>query len=129
MSEENSRLRELTKDFLNRATTLSGLYLASPDGLLMAHSSRITVDPDKVAAMIASLSAVGDRIMKELLDDESMHVVVQSRSGYIIIKKYGNIIVGAVVRAYDESVLGMALLEVEKFIDIIKDELIFKTKT
>lgn len=121
MNEENSRLNEVIKEFLAKSLVVSGIYIATLDGLLVAHSSKINVDPDKVAAMIASLSAVGDRVTKELLNEESMHVVIQARNGYVVVKKLSDMVISALAQSVNESSLGMVLFELERFINILKE--------
>lgn len=120
MTEEVARLDELIKDFLAKNSIINGIYIATLDGLLMAHGSKINVDPDKVAAMVASLSAVGDRVTKELLDEEAVHVIVQARNGYVVIKKFKDMVISALAQVSDESSLGMTLFELDRFIDMLK---------
>lgn len=110
----------VVRDFLNSTDNISGVYVASLDGLLVAHASRIDVDPDRVAAMVASLSAVSDRVSKELLGEEPSHVFVQAGAGYIVIKRLGDLAIGVLVRGGDDSTMGLTMLELERLISMIQ---------
>ncbi|GAB6945413.1 roadblock/LC7 domain-containing protein [Vulcanisaeta sp. JCM 14467] len=122
MEEVNNALNKTVKEFLSGNDIISGVYIASLDGLLVAHASRINVDPDRVAAMIASLSAVGDRVSKELLDEDSRHVIVQAGAGYIVIKRFRDFTIGVLVKRGDDSTIGLTMLELERLITIIQKQ-------
>ncbi len=119
MEKASETLNKIVQDFITTTVNISGVYIASLDGLLIAHASKIGTDPDRVAAMVASLSAVGDRVSKELLSEETTHVIVQSRTGYIIIKRHGDLVFGVLVQSNDDSTIGLTMLELERLIDII----------
>jgi predicted regulator of Ras-like GTPase activity (Roadblock/LC7/MglB family) len=121
MEEKAERLSRIVNDFLNNVENVGGIYVASLDGLLVTHASKMDIDPDRVAAMIASISAVGDRVSKELLNEESTHVIVQSHNGYVIIKKDGDLVFGVLVHGIDDSSMGLVMLEFEKLLSAIKD--------
>ncbi|ADN49945.1 roadblock/LC7 domain-containing protein [Vulcanisaeta distributa] len=123
MEETNETLGKVVKEFLNSTDIISGVYIASLDGLLVAHASRIDVDPDRVAAMVASLSAVGDRVSKELLNEDSSHVIVQASTGYIIIKRFRDFVIGVLVHSGDNSTIGLTMLELERLISLIQKQL------
>ncbi|WP_054855395.1 roadblock/LC7 domain-containing protein [Vulcanisaeta sp. JCM 16161] len=123
MEEVSEALGKVVKDFLNSTDNISGVYIASLDGLLVAHASRIDVDPDRVAAMVASLSAVGDRVSKELLNEDSSHVIVQASTGYIIIKRFKDFAIGILVQGGDDSTIGLTMLELERLISMIQRQL------
>ncbi|WP_054853056.1 MULTISPECIES: roadblock/LC7 domain-containing protein [Vulcanisaeta] len=123
MEEIKEPMGKIVQDFLNTVGSISGVYIASLDGLLIAHASRINVDPDRVAAMIASLSAVGDRVSKELLNEDSNHSIVQARAGYIVIKRVDNFVIGVLVQGGDDSTIGLTMLELERLISTIKKQL------
>ncbi len=123
MEEVSDALSKVAREFLNSTDIISGIYIASLDGLLVAHASRIDVDPDRVAAMVASLSAVGDRVSKELLNEDSSHVIVQASTGYIIIKRFRDLAIGVLVQSGDDSTIGLTMLELERLISLIQRQL------
>ncbi|ADY01427.1 hypothetical protein VMUT_1222 [Vulcanisaeta moutnovskia 768-28] len=123
MERTSEALSKVVRDFLNNVENISGVYIATLDGLLIAHASRIDADPDRVAAMIASLSAVGDRVSKELLNEDSNHVIVQSSTGYIVIKRVSDLVVGILVQGGDDSTIGLTMLELERLIATIQKQL------
>ncbi|MFB6469806.1 MAG: roadblock/LC7 domain-containing protein [Vulcanisaeta sp. AZ3] len=121
MQDTAGKISKVIKDFLNNTEVIDGVYVSSLDGLLVAHASRIDVDPDKVAAMITSISAVGDRVSKELLDEESTYVIVQAHTGYVIVRRQDNLIFSILVRAMDDAIMGFALLAFERLLDTIRN--------
>ncbi len=123
MEEVSDALGKVVREFLNSTDIISGIYIASLDGLLVAHASRIDVDPDRVAAMVASLSAVGDRVSKELLNEDSSHVIVQASTGYIIIKRFRDFVIGVLAHSGDDSTIGLTMLELERLISLIQRQL------
>jgi len=116
MSDE---LRRILEEHLRRLGHVGGIYLASLDGLLITHVSRLTTDPDKVAAMIASLSAVGERVSRDLLEEDVDYVIVHGTSGYMVVKQYGEIVVGVLTMG-DEDNVGLMLTEMSKLIERIR---------
>ncbi|WP_054843419.1 roadblock/LC7 domain-containing protein [Vulcanisaeta souniana] len=123
MEKTSETLNKIAQDFITTTVNIGGVYIASLDGLLIAHASKISTDPDRVAAMVASLSAVGgDRVSKELLSEETTHVIVQSRTGYIIIKRHGDLVFGVLVQGNDDSTIGLTMLELERLIGIISKQ-------
>ena len=124
MEEVGDALSKAVREFLNNTIdNISGIYIASLDGLLVAHVSKVDVDPDRVAAMVASLSAVGDRVSRELLDEDSKHVIVQAGTGYIVIKRFRDFAIGVLVRGGDDSTIGLTMLELERLMAIIQRQL------
>jgi hypothetical protein len=115
----DEELRRILEEHMKRMGYVGGIYLASLDGLLITHVSKLTTDPDRVAAMIASISAVGDRVSKDLLDEEVDYVVVHGTSGYMIVKQYGNVVLGILTRSSETNV-GLILVEMDKLIERIR---------
>ncbi|MGC9153492.1 MAG: roadblock/LC7 domain-containing protein [Vulcanisaeta sp.] len=121
MESVGARIEKTIKEFLNSIEGIGGIYVASLDGLLITHASRVDVDPDRVAAMIASISAVGDRVSKELLNEDSMHVIVQAHTGYIVIKRQGDYVFGVLVQGGDDSSIGLTMLELDRLLNTIRN--------
>ncbi|MCG2895259.1 MAG: roadblock/LC7 domain-containing protein [Vulcanisaeta sp.] len=119
--ESVKKLNNLINNFLSSAEYITGIYVASLDGLLITYASKKDIDPDKVAAMIASISAVGDGVSRELLSDPSTHVIVQSRSGYVIIRREGDLVFGVLVQGADDSTMGLVMLEFEKLLESVRN--------
>ena len=121
MESVGARIEKAIKEFLNSIEGIGGIYVASLDGLLINYASRVDVDPDRVAAMIASISAVGDRVSKELLNEDSMHVIVQAHTGYIVIKRQGDYVFGVLVQGSDDSSIGLTMLELDRLLNTIRN--------
>jgi predicted regulator of Ras-like GTPase activity (Roadblock/LC7/MglB family) len=95
------------------------IVIATADGFDLAHSGRQTIDPARLAAMVASFAAVGDAASRETAIGTPRCLVVESTDGRLVVRcmqVHGEALI--VVILTDKSVLlGLvwnALVAVEK---------------
>lgn len=96
--------------------------LASEDGIMLASHLRAGINEDRMAAMSAAMLSVGNRMVNDLLQGSSDRVMIQSKTGYIIVSAVTDELVLTVV-ARPDAKLGMVFHDIGQFAKKLKASL------
>lgn len=75
------------RDLHDRIPAALGCVIATVDGRLVAHIVDNEADPQRIAAMIGSMVALGETIGKEVRIDRSQYVVVNASNGTLLAQR------------------------------------------
>ena len=74
-------------DLHQRIPAAIGCVIATVDGRLVSHVVDNEADPQRIAAMIGSMVALGETIGKEVRIDRSQYVVVNASNGMLLAQR------------------------------------------
>lgn len=74
-------------DLHQRIPAAMGCVVATVDGRLVSHIVDNDADPQRIAAMIGSMVALGETIGKEVRIDRSQYVVVNASNGTLLAQR------------------------------------------
>lgn len=111
--KRGERLEAAVRSIVDRATSLIGVAVITPDGLVIAASLPPSIDQLRVGAVAASILSLSIRSAAQLERGEIHQTLIQGSEGNIIITQAGKnaIFVGITGKG---SNLGMVLLEVRE---------------
>lgn len=75
------------RDLHDRIPAALGCVIATVDGRLVSHIVDNEADPQRIAAMIGSMVALGETIGKEVRIDRSQYVVVNASNGTLLAQR------------------------------------------
>ncbi len=116
----SSSIDILLKEVLRRnSTDITGVVIASKDGLLIGHRlSEEGLDPGSVAAYMAALSEDQKKIIGQLGLDEVKTTIVETLRGKFIMKEEGDHLIAII--AYPEANLGLIMLEIKRLAENLR---------
>ena len=104
---------DAVRDLHQRIPAAIGCVIATVDGRLVSHVVDNEADPQRIAAMIGSMVALGETIGREVRIDRSQYVVVNATSGMFFAQRVPSkkelFVVSTLVRA--STNLGIVLHE------------------
>lgn len=113
-SNLNSQLRGVLLNLQAETPGLMGAVLLSAAGLTIVSTLPENVEADVVAAMTASMVALGERTAKELWRSQLSQVLIKGQEGtYALVEKV-NSQVAMVVLAGDEARLGLVFMNMTR---------------
>lgn len=75
------------RDLHGRIPAVMGCVVATVDGRLVSHIVDNDADPQRIAAMIGSMVALGETIGREVRIDRSQYVVVNASNGLLLAQR------------------------------------------
>lgn len=78
---------EAVKNLHQRIPAVIGCVIATVDGRLVSHVVDNEADPQRIAAMIGSMVALGESIGREVRIDRSQYVVVNAINGTLLAQR------------------------------------------
>lgn len=105
---------------LKQSVGADAAAVVTRDGLLVASNLSTNVDGETLAAMTATMVGAAETAMSELKKKDITRVVVESKESKLISTGAGQTILVCMVNA--KSNLGLALLEIKKAANLIKEE-------
>lgn len=78
---------EAVKNLHQRIPAVIGCVIATVDGRLVSHVVDNEADPQRIAAMIGSMVALGESIGREVRIDRSQYVVVNAVNGTLLAQR------------------------------------------
>ncbi len=110
----NSQLRGVLLNLQAETPGLMGAVLVSAAGLTIVSTLPENVEADVVAAMSASMVALGERTVKELWGSQLSQVLIKGQEGtYTLVEKV-NRQVAMVVLASEEARLGLVFMNMAR---------------
>ena len=99
-------------DELLRGTDAEGAVIVSTDGLSIASELRAGRDEDRIAAMSATILALGEKFAEELERGNLEQLYIKGEDGYILFKGISDFaVLGLIVS--NETRLGMLFLQMK----------------
>ncbi len=114
------RLEQVLKNLEIVSPDIEGTAIASGDGLIIASNLPPGVDEDRVGAMSAAISALGERSAAELNRGEVLQVYVKGKRGYVVLTNIGSEAV-LIAMTNDRVKLGLLFYELNRAVDEIKN--------
>ncbi|TDR48612.1 putative regulator of Ras-like GTPase activity (Roadblock/LC7/MglB family) [Tahibacter aquaticus] len=109
------------RDLHQRVPAAIGCVIATVDGRLVSHVVDNEADPQRIAAMIGSMVALGETIGREVRIDRSQYVVVNALNGTLLTQRVPSrkelFVVSTLARPTTN--LGMLLHETRSTADVI----------
>lgn len=106
----NDKLRDALLFMQAETPGLMGAVLVSSSGLTIVSTLPNTIEADVVAAMTASLLALGDRTAQELWQGKSDQVMIKGEKGTFTLVEKVNSQVAIVILASVQAKLGLVLM-------------------
>lgn len=106
----NDKLRDALLFMQAETPGLMGAVLISSSGLTIVSTLPNTIEADVVAAMTASLLALGDRTAQELWQGKSDQVMIKGEKGTFTLVEKVNSQVAIVILASVQAKLGLVLM-------------------
>jgi predicted regulator of Ras-like GTPase activity (Roadblock/LC7/MglB family) len=117
---QERRVENTLKDVLRKikasSLDIESLALVSSDGLPVASLLPENMEEDKVAAMSATITALGERVLDDLSKGKLNVALVQGEKGYVITAGIKNLAV-LVVITNEMAKLGIVMLAVKKGVE------------
>jgi predicted regulator of Ras-like GTPase activity (Roadblock/LC7/MglB family) len=107
------RLQSVLKSIESSTHDIVATAIVNPDGLIMASRLPPNVEEDRVGAMSAAISSLGDRSGKELSLGDMQQVFVKGTHGYLVLMNIGSDAV-LVTLANEKIKLGLLFLELRR---------------
>jgi predicted regulator of Ras-like GTPase activity (Roadblock/LC7/MglB family) len=107
------RLQSVLKMIEASTHDIVATAIVNTDGLIMASRLPPNVEEDRVGAMSAAISSLGDRSGKELYLGEMQQVFVKGTHGYLVLMNIGSDAV-LVTLASEKIKLGLLFLELRR---------------
>ena len=114
------RLEQVLKNLEIVSPDIEGTAIASGDGLIIASNLPPGVDEDRVGAMSAAISALGERSAAELNRGEVLQVYVKGKRGYVVLTNIGTESV-LIAMTNDRVKLGLLFYELQRAVEEIKN--------
>jgi len=109
-------LRDILRKIKASSLDIESLALVSSDGLPVASLLPENMEEDKVAAMSATITALGERVLDDLSKGKLNVAFVQGEKGYVITAGIKNFAV-LVVITNEMAKLGIVMLAVKKGVE------------
>ncbi|MCI4462599.1 MAG: roadblock/LC7 domain-containing protein [Caldisericum sp.] len=109
-------LRDILRKIKASSLDIESLALVSSDGLPVASLLPENLEEDKVAAMSATILALGERVLDDLSKGKLNVALVQGEKGYVITAGIKNLAV-LVVITNEKAKLGIIMLAVKKGVE------------
>jgi predicted regulator of Ras-like GTPase activity (Roadblock/LC7/MglB family) len=106
-------LSSILSDLNGSSPDIEASTILSVDGLVMASMLPNSIDEDRVGAMGAAISSLGERTAEELSRGSLEQVLVKGDNGYILLTHAGNEAI-LLVLARPQSRLGLIFLDVKR---------------
>lgn len=106
-------LNSIISDLTGSSADIEAAAVVSTDGLIMASYLPAGLDEDRVAAMSAAMSSLGDRTAQELNRGTLEQVLIKGEKGYILMVQAGNDAV-VMIMAKQNAKLGLVFLDVKR---------------
>lgn len=116
----SERLEQVLKNLEVVSPEIEGTAIASGDGLVIASNLPPGVDEDRVGAMSAAISALGERSAAELNRGEVLQVYVKGSKGYVVLTNIGTEAV-LIAMTSERVKLGLLFFELRRAVDEIKN--------
>jgi len=94
--------RRAAQTLLSEVDGARAVVIATVDGFDLAHAGRDTIEPARLAAMVSSLSALGDAASRETGIGTPLCLVVESTEGRLLVR---------CVQAHGESIIVVLLTD------------------
>ncbi len=98
-------------DELNSLPGISGSLVATPDGIVVASRLRGSLDPDTAAALVSSLLAGAQSVVRQCGDGGMSRLVMVATRGKVIVTDLGNAYLVVVTDRHID--LDQGLLDIE----------------
>jgi predicted regulator of Ras-like GTPase activity (Roadblock/LC7/MglB family) len=109
-------LRDILRKIKASSLDIESLALVSSDGLPIASLLPENMEEDKVAAMSATITALGERVLDDLSKGKLNVALVQGEKGYVITAGIKNLAV-LVIITNEMAKLGIVMLAVKKGVE------------
>jgi predicted regulator of Ras-like GTPase activity (Roadblock/LC7/MglB family) len=111
-----STLKEILRKIKASSLDIESLALVSSDGLPIASMLPENIEEDKVAAMSATITALGERVLEDLSKGKLSVALVQGEKGYVITAGINKFAV-LVVITNEMAKLGIIMFAVKKAVE------------
>jgi len=108
----NVFLEMALRDLLNVSPGLTGAAIIGPDGLIIANELARYIEEDRLAAMAASVAALGEQTTDALNYGRIRRISIEGEKGYMVIVNVGRAYL--VTTVHRDTKLGLVFLQMSK---------------
>lgn len=116
------RLKAILQDLVDRSGEITAVVLATTDGFPVEFAARNSIDADRQAAVIASLSSLATRSTEMVDIGSPEEILITSERGRMFVYRVGSRAALGVITAKDVTA-GLVLLKIRQVLPDIAAEL------
>lgn len=113
MKSDVSNLKAVLADLRERSDDILSSALMAEDGIMLAADTANKNAEDRLAAMSATVLAIGGCMSSDILNDTTERVIIKSKTGYLVVTQVAQEMLLTVI-ARSDAKLGMLFHDIEE---------------